>query len=205
MFVGLDKAYNGTGVAVSLFFWDPYMLCPLCAVHSVSADNVVECMHTHSYSPYFSSSWSTNLPTNLTHPYKHNLSRFIKWVNDIEIVKPVQGHNNLFSDHWPGCNLGVYFHRVQDKEVLFTPMQGTDQEETITIVTPSGSVFTRQIKMDEVTAVQETKPATQGLMVFKNHWSSDRSVMKLTDHTLHTKHLFVPAHITVYHAHFCSF
>ena len=47
-------------------------------------------------------------------------------------------------------------------------MQATDQEETITIVTPSESVFTRQIKMDEVTAVQETNPATQGLMVFKN-------------------------------------
>jgi len=47
-------------------------------------------------------------------------------------------------------------------------MQATDQEETITIITPSGSVFTRQIKTDEDTAVQETNPATQGLMVFKN-------------------------------------
>ena len=47
-------------------------------------------------------------------------------------------------------------------------MQATDQEETITIVTPSGSVFTRQIKTDEVTAVQETNPATQGQMVLKN-------------------------------------
>ena len=64
--------------------------------------------------------------------------------------------------------MGVHFHRVQDKEVLLTPVQATDQEETITIVTPSGSVFTRQIKTDGDTAVQETNPATQGQMVFKN-------------------------------------
>ena len=47
-------------------------------------------------------------------------------------------------------------------------MQATDQEETITIVTPNGSVFTRQIKMDEDIAVQETNPATQGQVMFKN-------------------------------------
>ena len=47
-------------------------------------------------------------------------------------------------------------------------MQATDQEETITIVTPSGSVFTQQVKTDEDTAVQETNPATQGLMAFIN-------------------------------------
>ena len=64
--------------------------------------------------------------------------------------------------------MGVHFHRVQDKGVLLTPLQATDQEETITIVTPSGSVFTQQIKMNEVTALQETNPATQGQMVFKD-------------------------------------
>ena len=63
--------------------------------------------------------------------------------------------------------LGVY-HRVEDEEALLTPMQATDSEETITIVTPSGSLLTWQIETDEVTAVQETNPAIQGQMTFKN-------------------------------------
>ena len=42
-------------------------------------------------------------------------------------------------------------------------MQASDQEETITIVTPSGSVFTRQIKMDEVTAIQESYQGKNGI------------------------------------------
>jgi len=37
MFVGC----NGTGVAVSFSFGIHYMLCPLWAMHSVAADNVV--------------------------------------------------------------------------------------------------------------------------------------------------------------------
>ena len=88
---------------------------------------------------------------------------------DIKIVKPVSKViTRCFQIIDQDCNLGVYFHRVQDKGVLLTPMQATDQEETITIVTPSGSVFTQQVKTDEDTAVQETNTATQGLMAFIN-------------------------------------
>ena len=83
------------------------------------------------------------------------------------VFKVVHSYNFFYLIIDQDCNLGVYFHRVPDKGVLLTPVQATDQEETITIVTPCGSVFTRQIKTDEVTAVQETNPATQGQMVFK--------------------------------------
>ena len=63
---------------------------------------------------------------------------------------------------------GVANSYCYNKEALLIPVQATDQEETITIVTPSGSVFTQQIKTDEVTAIQKTNPATQGQMTFKN-------------------------------------
>ena len=66
-----------------------------------------------------------------------------------------------------GCNLGVHFHRAQDK--LLTPLQASDPGGTITMVTPSGKSFTQQMKTDkEGTAVQETNPATRGQIVFMN-------------------------------------
>ena len=68
-------------------------------------------------------------------------------------------------------------------------MQATDQEETITIVTPSGSIITRQIKMDAVTAVQETNPATQGQMTFMKFSVPLKQWQISTYHALHTKHL----------------
>ena len=56
------------------------------------------------------------------------------------------------------------FNRVEHSEVLSTPLQETDPGGTITMVTPSGREFTRQIKED--TCVQETNPATPGQIVF---------------------------------------
>ena len=47
------------------------------------------------------------------------------------------------------------------------PVQATDPEDTITMVTGSGRSFTRQIKTED-TAVQETNPATPGELVLGN-------------------------------------
>ena len=62
----------------------------------------------------------------------------------------------------------VHFHREdQHTEVLLTPLQATDAEETITMVTASGRIFIRQLKTEnEDIAVQETNPATPGQIVF---------------------------------------
>ena len=58
-------------------------------------------------------------------------------------------------------------HRVEHSEVLSTPLQETDPGETITMVTPSGREFIRQIKTNkEDTCVQETNPASTGQIVF---------------------------------------
>ena len=59
----------------------------------------------------------------------------------------------------------MHFHRAQHREHVLTPLQATDSEGTITMVTESGRSFTRQIKTED-TAVQETNPATPGELVF---------------------------------------
>ena len=58
----------------------------------------------------------------------------------------------------------MHFHRAQHREHVLTPLQATDSEGTITMVTASGRSFTRQIKTED-TAVQETNPATPGELV----------------------------------------
>ena len=59
----------------------------------------------------------------------------------------------------------MHFHRAQHREHLFIPLQATDPEGTITMVTVNGRSFTQQLKTKD-TAVQETNPATPGQIVF---------------------------------------
>ena len=61
----------------------------------------------------------------------------------------------------------MYFHRVQHREHLLTPLPATDQGGTITMVTASGRSFTQQINTED-TAVQETNQATPGQLVLAN-------------------------------------
>ena len=56
------------------------------------------------------------------------------------------------------------FHFGRSQQ-LHIPLQATDPEGTITMVTVNGRSFTRQIKTED-TAVQETTPATPGQIVF---------------------------------------
>jgi len=61
----------------------------------------------------------------------------------------------------------MYFHRVQHREHLLTPLPATDPGGTITMVTASGRSFTQQINTED-TPVQETNPATPGQLVLAN-------------------------------------
>ena len=65
--------------------------------------------------------------------------------------------------------VAMYFHRVQHREHLLTPLPATDPGGTITMVTASGRSFTQQINTED-TAVQETNPAIPGQLVLAN-WS----------------------------------
>ena len=58
-----------------------------------------------------------------------------------------------------------HFGRGQHREQLHVPLQATDPEGTITMVTVNGRSFIRQIKTED-TAVQETNRATPGQIVF---------------------------------------
>ena len=57
-----------------------------------------------------------------------------------------------------------HFHMAQHREQLLIPLQATDPEGTITMVTVNGRSFTRQINTED-TAVQETNPAIPGQIV----------------------------------------
>ena len=74
----------------------------------------------------------------------------------------------IAKDCWaPNFQLPLRSHRVQHREVLLTPMQATDPEGTITMVTASGRNFTRQINTED-TPLQGTNPATPGQLVLGN-------------------------------------
>ena len=69
----------------------------------------------------------------------------------------------------PNFLIPLHSHRVDCREVLLTPLQATDQGETITMVTASGRNFTQQIHSEDI-ALQEMNPATPGQLVLGN-WS----------------------------------
>ena len=59
----------------------------------------------------------------------------------------------------------MHIHRAQHREQLLIPLQATNSEESITMVTANGRSFTQQMKTKD-TAVQETNPAIPGQIVF---------------------------------------
>ena len=107
------------------------------------------------------------------------------------ILKQYHSHEYTFRVvEVPTSLIPLHSHRVESREVLLTPLQATDQGETITMVTTSDGSFT-QINTEDI-ALQETNPATPGQLVF-GHWSIAQKYYKVFVlwHNCYTSHMHI--------------